>query len=128
MPAGPGSRSARIHTSCAVVSAPTLDRAFARWCFTVECESPRRWAAPFSDPANRTAATTPTSRSVARSADRAIRESCASEPVEGLRRLGETHRDRKVAGRAAIPLAPTNSTFLLERPKLRQFRGAGALR
>lgn len=27
---GPGNRGARIHTSCAVVSAPTLDRAFAR--------------------------------------------------------------------------------------------------
>ncbi len=27
---GPGNRSARIHTSCAVVSAPTLDRALAR--------------------------------------------------------------------------------------------------
>ena len=25
-------------------------RAFARWCFTVECDSPRRWAAAFSDP------------------------------------------------------------------------------
>ena len=33
---GSGSRGARIHTSCAVVSAPTLDRAFARWCFTVD--------------------------------------------------------------------------------------------
>ena len=30
---GSGSRGARIHTSCAVVVvAPTLDRAFARWC------------------------------------------------------------------------------------------------
>ena len=49
-PSGSGSRSARIHTSCAVVSAPTLDLAFARWCFTVECDSPRRWAAACSDP------------------------------------------------------------------------------
>ena len=32
---GSGRREARIHTSWAVVSAPTLDRAFARWCFTV---------------------------------------------------------------------------------------------
>jgi len=24
---------------------PTLDRAFARWCLTVECDRPRRWAA-----------------------------------------------------------------------------------
>jgi hypothetical protein len=46
-----------------------LDRAFARWCFTVERDRPRRWAAAFSDAA-RTAATTPTSRSVARSAGR----------------------------------------------------------
>ena len=65
---GSGSRGARIHTSCAVVVAPTLDRAFARWCFTVECDRPSRWAAAFSDPATRTAATTPTSRSVARPA------------------------------------------------------------
>jgi hypothetical protein len=49
---GSGSRGARIHTSCAVVSAPTFDRAFARWCFTVECDRPRRWAAAFSDPGN----------------------------------------------------------------------------
>ena len=51
-----------------MVSAPTLDRAFARWCFTVECDGPNWWAAAFSGPATRTAATTPTSRSVARSA------------------------------------------------------------
>ena len=43
-PSGSGSRPARLHTSCAVVSAPTFDRAFARWCFTVECDRPRRWA------------------------------------------------------------------------------------
>ena len=60
----------RIHTSCAVVVAPTFVRAFARWCFTFECDRPRRWAAAFSDPATRSAATTPTSRPVARSADR----------------------------------------------------------
>ena len=36
MPAGFGSRGAGIQTSCAVVSAPTLDRAFASWCLTVE--------------------------------------------------------------------------------------------
>ena len=52
-PSGSGSRGARIHTSCAVVVAPTFDRAFARWCFTVECDRPRRWAAAFSDPAMR---------------------------------------------------------------------------
>jgi hypothetical protein len=33
---------------------------------TVECDSPRRWAAAFSDLATSTAATTTTSRSVAR--------------------------------------------------------------
>ena len=65
-PSGSGSRWARILTSCALVSAPTLDLAFARWCFTVECDRPSRWAAAFSDPATGTAATTPTSRSVAR--------------------------------------------------------------
>ena len=37
-----------IHTSYAVVAAPTFVRAFARWRFTVECERPRRWAAAFS--------------------------------------------------------------------------------
>jgi hypothetical protein len=47
MPTGSGSRSAGIHTSCTVVFAPTLDRAFARYCLTVECDSPRRWAAAF---------------------------------------------------------------------------------
>ncbi len=51
MPSGSGSRDARIHTSCAVVVAPTLDRAFAKWCLTVECDRPRRWAAAFSEPA-----------------------------------------------------------------------------
>ena len=45
-----GSHSARIQTGCAVVSAPTFDRAFARWCFTVECSRPSRWAAAFSAP------------------------------------------------------------------------------
>jgi hypothetical protein len=35
-PSGSGSRADRIHTSWAVVAAPTLDRAFAMWCFTVE--------------------------------------------------------------------------------------------
>jgi hypothetical protein len=39
----------------AVVVASTLDRAFARWCFTVECDRPSRWAAAFSDPESRTA-------------------------------------------------------------------------
>ena len=44
---GFGRRGARIHTSCAVVATPTLDRAFARWCFTVECDRPRRLAAAY---------------------------------------------------------------------------------
>ena len=70
MPSGSGSRSARIHTSCAVVFRPDLDRAFAKWCLPVECDKPRRWATAFSDPAARTAATTTTSRSVARSTGR----------------------------------------------------------
>ena len=47
----PAAAAPGIHTSCAVVSAPTFDRAFARWCLTVECDRPRRWAAAFSDPA-----------------------------------------------------------------------------
>jgi len=35
--------------------------------------------------------------------------SCAPEPAAGLGRLGEPHRDRKVGGRGANPLAPTRS-------------------
>ena len=65
---------------CAVVSAPTLDRALARWCFTVECDRPRRWAAAFSDPATRTASTTRTSRSVATAELRACRVSKSRQP------------------------------------------------
>ena len=45
-----GSRGARTHTNGAVVVAATLDRAFARWWFTVECDRARRWAAAFSEP------------------------------------------------------------------------------
>jgi hypothetical protein len=56
---------AKIHTSCAVVATPTLDLAFAKWCFTVECDRPSRWPAAFSDPAASTAGTTTTLRSVA---------------------------------------------------------------
>jgi len=89
-PSGSGSRGARIHTSCAVVVTPTLDRAVARWCFTVECERPRRWAAAFSDPATRTAATTTTSRSVAHPAERSLTPA-ASPPRP-------THPDPRSAG------------------------------
>jgi hypothetical protein len=28
-----------------VLYSPTFDRAFARWCLTVECDRPSRWAA-----------------------------------------------------------------------------------
>jgi len=63
---GSGSRGARIHTICAVVVAPTLDRTFARWCLTVKCDRPSRRPADFSDPVASTAATSLTSRSVAR--------------------------------------------------------------
>ena len=34
-------------------------------------------------------------------------ESCAADQLDGFRRLGETHGDRKVVGGGAIPLAPT---------------------
>jgi hypothetical protein len=34
MPSGSGRRALAIHTSWAVVAAPTLARAFASWCFT----------------------------------------------------------------------------------------------
>ena len=37
----------------------------------------------------------------------------APQPVERLRRLGEPHRDRKVDGRGAVPLAPTITRDLL---------------
>src|SRR4051794_14228372 len=52
---------AQIHTSCAVVSAPTLDRALARWCLTVGCDGRGRGAAAFSDRATSPAATPPPS-------------------------------------------------------------------
>ena len=52
----------------AVVTAPTLDRAFATWCFTVECDRLWRRAAALMDPAIRTAASPPTSWSVLRPA------------------------------------------------------------
>ena len=121
---GIGQSRARIHTSWAVVAAPTFDRAFARWCFTVECDSPRRCAAPVSDPATRTAATTPTSRSVARPAgwrDWRFMRSAASRmaPVarrgasgsEGRWSRGYPSRpdqtgasSRRASGAAALPL------------------------
>ena len=34
--------------------------------------------------------------------------SCAADQLEGRRRLDEAHRDRKVVGGGAIPLAPTS--------------------
>lgn len=37
---GSGRRALSSHTSWAVVAAPTLARAFARLCFTVECDGP----------------------------------------------------------------------------------------
>ncbi len=89
LPSGSGNRGARIHTSCAVVAAPTLDRAFARWCFTVECDRPRRWAAAFSEPATRTAATTTTSRSVAHPAGR----SSCQPPRRGQPLIAALDRD-----------------------------------
>ena len=53
MSSGSGKRDNRIHTSCAVVVALSLDRALAKWCVTVECDSPRLWAAARADPAAR---------------------------------------------------------------------------
>ncbi len=38
--------------------------------------------------------------------------SCAADQLDGLRRLGEAHGDRKVVGGGAIPLAPTRLTNL----------------
>ena len=52
---------------CTIIALTSV-RAFARWRFTVECDRRRRWAVAFSDPATKTAVTTPTSRSVARPA------------------------------------------------------------
>jgi hypothetical protein len=51
----------------------------------------------------------PCDRSRARRGGTAV-WSCAPEPVVGLRRLREPHRDRKVDGRGATPLAPTSLT------------------
>ena len=69
-------------------SPATLDQAFARWCFTVECDRPRRCAGASFDPATRTAATTTlTSRSVARA--RRSRVGARADP----RRLRADGRD-----------------------------------
>ncbi len=89
-PSGSGRRGASIHTSCAVFAAPIFDRAFARWCFTVECDTPRRSAAAFSDPATRTAVTTTTSRSVARAGARSLTPAASPRPATrpGLDRDG----------------------------------------
>jgi len=38
----PWRRRARIQTSSAVASAPTINRAIARWYFTVECDRPKQ--------------------------------------------------------------------------------------
>jgi hypothetical protein len=111
---GLGNRSARIHTSCAVVVAPTLDRALARWCLTVECDRPSRWAAAFSDPAAMTAATTPTSRSVARSAawrDRR-RASCSRSAKRG--HLPWPSKSHGWAGRRRLLLLRHHMYDLLE--------------
>jgi hypothetical protein len=88
-----GSRGSRIHTSCAVLLAPVLDRAFARWCFTVECDRPSGWAAAFSDPATRTAATTPISRSVAAPTGSRAEQARSLTPAAGPARA--THHGRR---------------------------------
>lgn len=94
IPPRPGVRGLRPWATAAPGSAPaarssstpTFHRAFARWCFTVECERPRRWAAAFSDPASITAVTTATSRSVARSSEpRAARARLLTPPASRRR-------------------------------------------
>jgi hypothetical protein len=104
-PSGTGSRGLRIHTSCAVVSSPILDRASARWCLTVECDRPRWWAASFYDPATRTAATTPTSRSVARSAGRDGRRVMCSGAIRWRYPAGADEVARRGDGRAVVVIA-----------------------
>ena len=46
--------------------------------------------------------------------------SCAPEPVAGLGRLGEPHRDGNVGGRGAIPLAPTRTTHGTDGPDAKE--------
>jgi len=102
---GSGSSGARIHTSCAVVSAPTLDRAPARWCLTVECDRPSRCEAAFSDPATRTVPTTSTSRTVARPAwreRRRVMRSGATRRAPAARR-GASQDGRWSRGNASRP-------------------------
>ena len=96
---GSGSRGARIHTSCAVVVRAHLGPGIGWWCFTVECDRPSRRAAAFSDPAPRTAATTTTSRSVARPAGRSLTPAASPRPA--------THRDPRWARRRLIIARPT---------------------
>ena len=124
-----GQPRAKIHTSCAVVSAPTLDRAFARWCFTVECQRPRRWAAAFSEPARTTAATTPTSRSVARSAAARsawVRSLMQSGPPRRATHRGPRSGSRRLLTRArhlsGAPLHP----FRVARARTRGRRPPGS--
>ena len=77
-----------------MVVAPTLDRAVAEWCFTVECAKPRRWTAAFSNPAGEQSSHDDdlAVRSVLKARD--DRRVMRCDKVAGLWRLCEAHRDR----------------------------------
>ncbi len=102
MTSGSGRRGARIHTSCAVVSAPTLDRAFARWCFTSSATSPGGGRLPSpTRPPGRPQPPRPHGPSRVRRGGGMADASSAADQLHGRRRLGETHGDRKVVGGGA---------------------------
>ena len=52
----------------------------------------------------------------------------APEPLAGLGRLGQAHRDGKVGGRGAIPLAPTMNIRSIMRPRRADSRSNGRRR
>ena len=111
---GSGRRGASSHTSCAVVSAPTFDRAFARWCFTVEGDRPRRCAAAFCDPvwlrrAVRLGGSEPVSDAErsARSDDRHVCEQDEADPEQG-----EDQGDEEEAA-IPLPVAPAMASGLV---------------
>ena len=108
--AGAGRGSTRVAPSS---SPPPWPGHFAGRCFTVECEGPSRWAA--ASPTGR-----PGRRRPRRPHDRwRVRPgettfmSCAPQPVDELGRLGEPHRDRKVARRGPMP-RPDQTCLIVE--------------
>jgi hypothetical protein len=112
-PSGSGIRGARIHARCAVVSAPTRELAFARWCFTVECDSPKKVCRSLlrtghKDGSHRADLTVGGTVGGAGA-------SCAPQPIKRVGWLREPHRDEKVVGRLGNASRPDQSSGSTER-------------